>query len=445
MDVAREPALRRLRRATLTEWRELGWIGRLALFGILLSLGVAIALGFSIPASAERHLLDAQAENIATIASEFVEDIPPATLSDTGVLDSFDQELRLRLLGGDTARVKVWSPDGTIIYSDAGELVGQRFQLTEPAAAALAGESTYKVSDLSDPAHEIDRDLGELIEFYLPITTAGGAVIGALEVEQRSDSLRSTLGHISRNVWISITVGLGLLTVFMVSLALAGARGINRRRRRAEELLGDVIAAQESERKRIVGSLHGDIGQPLYRLLYGLEGSRGKVSEPAVAEELVRLEGLVREIDGTLRAELRLLHHSEVEDVGLEPALQELAATTRTETGLDVDVEVEVEVELNGGLTSTQSAALFWAAEEGLINARKHAAASKVTLRLRQETIGTVLEVADDGSGVVGREGIGLTTTRERLDAIGGGLNITSRRGGGTILRAWVPIGDDAP
>lgn len=441
MDVAREPALRSLRRAGLTEWRELGWIGRLALLGIVLSLGIAIALGFSIPNSAQRHLLDAQAENIAVIALEFVENIPPETLSDTGVLDSFDQELRLRLLGGDTARVKVWAPDGTIIYSDAGELIGQRFELAAPAVAALKGESSHKVSDLSDPAHEIDREIGELIEFYLPITSDDGAVIGALEVEQRSDALRSTLGHIRRNVWVSITFGLGLLTLFMASLVLAGARALNRRRRRAEDLLGDVVAAQETERRRIVGSLHGDVGQPLYRLLYGLEGSRGKVSEPEVIDELQRLEDLVREIDGTLRAELRLLHRSEVEDIGLEPALQELAATTRTETDLDIDVDFQ----LNGGLNPTQSAALFWAAEEGLINARKHAAASKVTLRLWQESIRAVLEVADDGSGVARSEGIGLATTRERLDAIGGGLEVMPRRGGGTILRAWVPVGEVAP
>ncbi|MDH3730860.1 MAG: hypothetical protein OES13_07040 [Acidimicrobiia bacterium] len=440
MDIAREPALRRLRRAGVTEWRELGWIGRLALLGIVLSLGIAIALGFSIPNSAQGHLLDAQAENIAVIASEFVEDIPPETLSDTGVLDSFDQELRLRLLGGDTARVKVWAPDGTIIYSDASELIGQSFELTAPAAAALEGESSHKVSDLSDPAHEIDREIGELIEFYLPITSADGSVIGALEVEQRSDALRTTLGHIRRNVWISITFGLGLLTLFMASLVLAGARALNRRRRRAEELLGDVVAAQETERKRIVGSLHGDVGQPLYRLLYGLEGSREKVTEPEVVNELARLEDLVREIDRTLRAELRLLHRSEVEDVGLEPALQELAATTRTETDLDIDVDFQ----LNGGLTPTQSAALFWAAEEGLINARKHAAASKVTVRLWQESVRAVLEVADNGSGVARPEGIGLATTRERLDAIGGGLEVMPRRGGGTILRAWVLVEEAA-
>jgi signal transduction histidine kinase len=49
------------------------------------------------------------------------------------------------------------------------------------------------------------------------------------------------------------------------------------------------------------------------------------------------------------------------------------------------------------------------------------------------------LEIADDGVGLTGGKGLGIVTTTERLEAIGGGLKVTRRRTGGTLFQAWVP------
>ncbi len=428
--------------ALRTEWHELGWVGRLAGVGVLLSLAIAVTLGFSIPASAKRHLLHAQTDIMSSVAAELsARGLIPGPDAAPGTLELFDGEVRLRLLGGETVRVKVWAPDGTILYSDAPGLIGRRFELSGPAREAMAGRAASEISPLDDPAHELERDLGELIEFYIPIRSDAGEVVGAFEVEQRTDALDATVGRIRANVWLSIITGLAVLTVFMAALALAGARAANRRGRQAERLLGDVLRAREDERRHIVGALHGDVGQPLYRVLYGLEGSRSKVDDPDVRAELGRLEELVRRVDGTLRAELKLLHRSEVEDIGLTLALEELAALTRDEADLAVGLAVEDGVVV----AATPAQALFWAAEEGLVNARKHSGASRVDIRLGAEPGRIVLEVADDGAGVSSPEGLGLVTVRERLGAIGGGLRLERRPGGGTILRAWVPAsGEEA-
>jgi signal transduction histidine kinase len=407
----------------VAEWREMGWVGKAALLGILASVAIAIGLGFSIPASARRHLLEAQTDIMRNTARQF------------------DEAVRLRLLGGEPVRVKVWTADGMIVYSDAVDLIGQQFELSEPARAAFDGRPSFNLSDLSDPAHELERDLGRLIEFYIPIEDSSGAVLGALEVEQRADALETTLGHIQRNVWISIGLGLGVLSIFMASLTLTGARITNRRRRLAENLLGQVLRARDEERKRIVGALHDDVGQTLYRLLYRLEGSQAKVDDPTlISGELTLAAEMVREIDGNLRSELRLLHRSEVEDVGLRPALTELIEATRSETELAVSLDID----LARSPGPVPSSALFAAAEEGLINARKHARATSVSVRLWSDATRTTLEVADDGVGVDAIDGIGLATTRERLDALGGGLWVRRRRGGGTLLRAWVTFADEA-
>jgi signal transduction histidine kinase len=424
-------------RGLRAEWREIGGLGRVAIFGLGAAAVLTVVMGFAITTVARSNLLDARADLIAADVAA----LPGLTADDrpgSRAFADFGTEVEHELLGGETERVKVWSPDGTILYSDNSNLVGDRFEPTAAATAAFAGEMTTEISDLSDPAHADDRSFGELIEVYVPRFGADGSVVTVVEVEQRLDSLNEAMSRIRRNVWLSIGFGVLVLAIFLAALGISTARNVNRRRQVAERLLGSVFTAQESERRRIVGALHDDIGQPLYRLLYGLEGSRAKLddAEP-VAGELERLEDLVREIDGTIRGELRQLQHGLAEDVGLASALEDLAAVTEAESSLRVSVMVD---EGLPGMSPVQRTAVFRAAQEAAVNARKHAAADTLWLRLQSEDHRVVLVVDDDGVGIDGEPGLGLATTRERLEALGGGLRVVRRRGGGSRLTAWLPI-----
>ncbi len=433
--MTRSRPARRLAAALRTEWEELGSLGRVAFAGIVASLIVAVVLGFSIPAAAGRHLLAARADQLASIIGHLAErGLVPTDVGEA--TPEFEDAVRLQLLGGDSVRVKVWSLDGTVVYSDVPELVGDRFGFTHHAVGAPGGERSIGVSDLDEPENASERDFGELLEFYLPVFDPGGEEIAVFEVYQTATSYEDTLGRIRRNVWLSIGSGLGVLGLFMGTLTLAGARVANRRRRQAEELLGALSRAQEEERKRTVGALHDDIGQPLYRLLYGIEGCKARV-EPGdpIRDELDRLEILVRDIDRTLRAELRKLHHGAPDDLGLEPALRELAATIAAESDLTVDVTVD----LSRDPGPDERATLYRAVAEGLLNVRRHAHASRVSVSVGTDDGTVVATVVDDGVGPGRREGLGIVTTRERLEAVGGGLAVERRKGGGTVFRAWVP------
>lgn len=424
--------------AILTDWSEIGGLGRFALFGVVGSLVVAVALGFSITRSAQDHLLESRAALLADVVSELA--VPAVGPDGVVVLDpGLDEMIRLRLLGGETVAVKLWLRDGTIAYSDASELIGQTFELSEPARSAMAGEASHQVSDLSDPAHEVHRDLGRLIEFYVPFG-AQDSLVGAFEVEQVTASLDEAMARIGRNVALSIGSGITLLALFLGALIMARARDLNRRRRQAEALVGSLLTVQDEERRRTVGSLHDDIGQPLYRLLYGIEGSRSKLDEGhPVTEELDRLADIVRTIDSTLRHELSLLHEGLVADAGLEPAIEELVEAVQRETDLEVLLEVEIEQQP----ASVQRAALYRATAEALTNVRKHANAQQVVVVVTGNAGRVVVEVVDDGLGPRIDPGLGLTTTRERLESIGGGLTVTSERGSGTRYRAWTPVGNE--
>lgn len=428
--------LARVGRAARVEWREIGGLGRVALFGVGGSLVVAVALGFSITRAAERHLLDAQTDLLQNVSRDLVRLESPLDAPDATEWPAFDSEVQLRLLGGETLTVKLWLPDGTIAYSDDASLVNRRFDVSGPAAEAFGGESSAVVVGTDDPAHEQHRNLGEVIEFFIPFGGQPGRPEAVFEIEQRVDSLEDAVSHISRNVWLSIATGLAVLGVFLAALLLARFRDLNQRRRQAEELFGDLLAAQDEERRRVVGALHDDVGQPLYRLYYGIDGSITKlVPGDPVRVEMERMRDLVSDIDDTLRAELRLLHEGLSAGAGLEAALAELAESTERESGIAIDLEVGP-VAAPGDVAST---ALYRAVQEGVTNARRHSGATRIGIVLGGDDSTITAEVSDDGSGYAGRPGLGLTTTRERLEALGGSLAVETPREGGTRYIVTIP------
>jgi signal transduction histidine kinase len=397
------------------DWREIGGLGRLGVVGLVGALGLTIALGFLITDSVERHLLESRANLVAAEVAALP--VLPAEAFSTDAFEAFDVLVRQELLGGETERVKLWSADGLVLYSDDRSIS----------------------SDLDDPAHARDRELGALIEFWIPVHGEQGEVLAVFEIEQSTDSLEEALGAISRYVWFAILVGVGALAVFLLALFFARVRDHGRRWRTAEALLGRLFTAQEEERRRIVGALHDDIGQPLYRILYGLEGSISRVGEDSeVGRELDRLQGLVREVDVTLRSELESLSEHLPIDAGLREAVEQLAADTAAEAGL----LVEVDLEGDEGLRPVQRVALYRAVQEGIVNVWKHSGARRVEVFGRIEGGRFEVDVTDDGSATDAAPGLGLTTTRERLEAIGGRLAFVPGRHG-SVLRVSVPLGEE--
>lgn len=424
-----------LHRALSTEWRELGGLGRTALIGVVMSALVALALGFTIPAVVSRHVLESRMEMLGHIVDGLVSGNMLPLESNGRSTAAFDEAVRLRLLGGETVRVKLWDPSGQVVYSDATGLVGQRFGLDQSAQAALRGQATFEISDVAAPENVLEAGFGELLEFYLPVRGPNGQVRGLFEVYQTTATFREAMAEIQRAVWLSILTGLGLLGLFMGTLTVANARVFARRNREVESLLGRLVRAEEHERSHILGALHDDVGQPLYRLLYGLEAARRRVGGGELAAELGTLETITREIEGSLRTELRNLRRDLSEELGLEPALADLVDSLRR----DSDLAATLEVTSAAALEPEARRALYCAAREALANVRRHARAHSALVELRATDRVVILEVTDDGIGVQAREGIGLTVTRQRLAAVGGQLTVRRRPSGGTLLWAAVP------
>lgn len=426
----------RLRGAVRSEWSFLSGLGRITSFALIVSLVIAVVLGFVIPAAVERNLINARIDSLTGVADD---------LADRGLLFSLDgfggdiqdldEAVRLRLIGGDVVRVKLWDENGTILYSDATEIIGMTFPRSEDQIEAFEGTAQSGIAELDRLENTADQGFGELREFYLPVVESGRTV-ALFEVYEKTGAIRDAVSSTRLWVWLSIGTGLSVLLLFVLSLAGSTLRVVDSRRKQAERLYADLSVAQEEERSRVMGALHDDIGQPLYRVLYGIQGCRSQVDPVSrVALELDRAAELVRSIDGTLRSELLMLHQGAIDEFNLDTLLGHLVDDVRSETELEIILDVGDHDELS----IAGRAALFRSAREAITNARKHSGATLVTITVTDGSHRLILDVEDNGSGFEAEIGLGLATTQDRLEAIGGGLQVVPRDGGGTLFRAWVP------
>jgi signal transduction histidine kinase len=141
-----------------------------------------------------------------------------------------------------------------------------------------------------------------------------------------------------------------------------------------------------------------------------------------------------------------------LESQGLKAALLSMAEKMR-ETYTQ-NVVVEVDEKIIEDLEMGKQGVIFYIVEEGVNNARKHAAAANIWVRLKQLDSGlALLEVQDDGIGfdVNGvtksydhRGSLGMINLRERTELVNGLLNIQSQPGKGTTVQVYIPLTEEA-
>lgn len=210
---------------------------------------------------------------------------------------------------------------------------------------------------------------------------------------------------------------------------------------------------QEEERRRIARELHDNVIQSLTALVADLEYFRSRhlpdVDEAmhGVARKVETWQELARESLTSMRQTLGGLRQSSDLDFGLEYALQPTLAELR-ESGYQMAFEC---VDWPSLLPFEYTSNLFYVVREALINIRKHARASTITLSLFSFDGHLHISIGDDGVGMqMARAGAancspngyhqGLTGLRERVALLGGRLALESAPGRGTRVDVDVPL-----
>ena len=240
-------------------------------------------------------------------------------------------------------------------------------------------------------------------------------------------------------------VAVVLFCVLQTSLIVALL--INRAKRRVAETAARgfhrrLIRAHEEERARLARELHDDVTQRLARLAIDAAQVERLPSAPAVSETMGGLrEGLVR-LSEDIHALSYQLHPSTLEDLGLVAALKAECERFARQESIPVDVKP---CEIPELVPPETALCLFRVAQEALRNVGRHAKARTVEVSLRSLDGGLQLALCDDGVGfdpALERAGphLGLASMYERVQLLGGELDLESAPGHGTTILAWVPL-----
>jgi signal transduction histidine kinase len=199
----------------------------------------------------------------------------------------------------------------------------------------------------------------------------------------------------------------------------------------------------EEEAKRIAHALHDEAGQLLASVHLALEEVARELPPPA-GDHLQKVRGLLDQIEMQLRRLSHELRPTILDDLGLFPALEFLATGISARTRIPIFVEGSPEKRLPHVIET----ALYRIVQEALTNVTKHAQATRVTVCLQREDQMVRCAIRDDGIGcdpavVLGPRaecGLGLVGIQERLNTLGGKLQIVSFPGRGTELLITIPL-----
>jgi signal transduction histidine kinase len=416
--------------------------------GSLVVLSLVALLGVV----ASRRLAEAEAVNEAAKTATLMADsvVQPSVsdlllTGDPSAVAAMDTVVRERVLGKSIVRVKIWDPTGRILYSDAPTLIGQHFPLGSEEQNVLTHPQTRAdVSDLTSPENRLERDRGKLLEVYRPIWTPTGKPL-LFEIYAPYGEVNSRLVQLWKGFAGVTLTSLLLLVVLLMPILWRLLDRLKQSQVQREALLQRAVDASTEERRRIAGAIHDGVVQDLAGASFAVAGGAERamsLGQPDLADELRLAAGTVRGSIGGLRSLLLDIYPPSLATAGLQAALTDLVSTLRSR-----GTAVTLELAPDTGLDEAGERLVFRVARECLANIGKHAAATKVQVRVERVDRDTVMEIIDNGVGFDAAEGLahpseghfGLRVLGDVVAEAGGELLLSSAPGAGTRWQLRVP------
>jgi signal transduction histidine kinase len=212
-----------------------------------------------------------------------------------------------------------------------------------------------------------------------------------------------------------------------------------------------IVEVEEDARKKLARALHDGPTQSIAAIAMRINYIRRLVEKQNMEahHELGKIEDIARRTTKEIRHMLFTLRPLILETRGLVAALRQLSEKM-LETH-DQNVIIEAQSGIERWLDSNSQGVIFYIVEEAVNNARKHAHAQHIWVRLRQRDVYFLIEIEDDGVGFdqasvdgnyESRGSLGMVNMRERTELVEGSLSISSQEGAGTKVSVLVPLKD---
>ena len=437
------------------------------------SAAVAWVLGQLIETSAINRTTSVTALYVESFVAPELQSLANTSSLTQPEIDSLQSLLSNSPVGHAIVAFRIWSTDGTILYSSPNsQLMGRKFAMDGDRGRAAQGAVTGDISNLTDPENLYERQQwSHLLEIYLPVRASRSSLIIAVaELYQLPDDLEAEVNHDRLVAWglvaaAALVAYLALARVVnqgskkiisqeselrervrQLSALLEQNAGLHDRLRRAAERTTEL---NELERRRIGSDLHDGPTQTLAFAMLRLDAVESRLEETGKGGEkdLVDVRGALADALGEMRTIAAGLRAPELERASPAEIVQRAVADHERRAGVHATVDI-------GGVPDraplATKIALYRILSEALSNAARHGGGAGVEVRVTGGGDGNLeVEVSDKGPGFDVRlrqlQGhLGLTGMRERAELLGGRLELKSSADGGTHVRAFLPLTEAA-
>jgi signal transduction histidine kinase len=456
-------------------------IGRLSLaqqyllvsFPILLAATLVIGwwIGLQVEDSVVRRIGGVTALYVDSFVSPHVQtlvrsdDLTPADRAELSAL------LANTALGKKIVSLKIWRPDGRVLFSSDDKDTGKTFPIDEGLAIALAGGIYSEISDRSDEERaEHGAPMPRLIETYTPIHADRlGKVIASAEFYSGTDEVDREASVAQARSWLLVAATMLGAYLLLFLIVRRGSRKIieqqhdlsekvlqlthlneqntqlHERVRRAAER---ATSLNETFLQRISADIHDGPGQDLGFALMQLKNigdtcaGSGDSDREAHAENLLPVRLAVESALGDMCAISADLQLPDIEPLEVRDLLRRVIRDYETKTGCTVSLQTDV---ADAHPSLRVKITLYRLLQEALANTFRHAKCKKPHVHVTGDATSLAMEVSDDGPGfdteaALKKGRLGLNGMRQRAEVLGGTFELQSRSGVGTLIRVTLPL-----
>lgn len=426
-----------------------------------------LALGTWVSWQIEKSVSDFKAASAALTVSSFIsphlqELAFRKSLSDRSI-GGLDQAMAQSDLRTNILSLRIWREDGMVVYSGNRAQIGMRLAQVRPPHAVWTGAIDVEFEDPSQEEHIDLRDASVAhFKVFAPIRESEtGKIIAAVEFHERAEALGAELVASEWQTWIAtILITLNMMGALFVIVA-NGSKTIDRQRaaltmrvaqlsgllqqnrvlhERIERAAQNATESNERLLRQMGYDLHDGVAQLVSLALLRLS----KIHDnPHDHDNLARTQKALSDALNDIRNICKGLLLPEVEKLTLREALTYMIRHHERTTGTSIICNIP---ELPEKAPQFVKIALCRFVQEGLNNAFKHAGGLGQEVNITWDGISIDIEVSDKGPGIghlegqMKQPGFGLAGLRDRIESIGGTVNMRSRAEAGTCIKASLPL-----
>lgn len=444
-------------------WSERSLLEQFLLLGMLISL-VAVAIIGGVVTSLIRNEVTRNAAAttalyVDSVIAPLLPDIQKATELDAVVRRALDETLQHGALGSQLVEMRLWGPDGTILYTNKADLIGRRFPVGEHLASAFTGKLVANYDRYDHLGIRRGVEDVPLLEIYNPIRQPwSGTVVAVIEFYELAGDLQGTLRKALLTSWMAVAGAVLLIFLALFAIVYRASRTIDRQASDLSLRVRDLTEALEANRtlhnrvqtatqravarnerflRRVGADLHDGPAQLV--ALASLKLDSDLVLEEGGSatlrqREVTAIRSILNDAMGEIRAICHGLVLPQLESATPAEIIEQAITAHEQRTACKVEHQLGP---LTNALPLPHRICLYRFVQEALNNGHIHAPGAKLTVTGSSAPSSLVINVSDDGPGfdpdTIGNDSLGLSGLRDRIESLGGRFSLSTGPSGTSL------------